>query len=64
MVVYSAQWAKETVMRELRDGVERLASEGQKPAVQFEETSEEVQPDEDCNMEVDSEADSRKKLDQ
>ena len=32
------------------------------PAVQFEETSEEAKSDEDCKMEVDSEADSRRKL--
>ena len=32
------------------------------PAVQFEETSEEAKSDEDCKMEVDSEANSRRKL--
>ena len=36
--------------------------EGKKPAGQFEETSEEGKPDEDCEMEVESEADSHKKL--
>ena len=42
----------------------QMIRQGKKPAVQFEETSEVVRPDEDCMMEVDSEADSREKLDQ
>ena len=37
-----------------------LQSEGTKPSVQFEETSDEAEAEEDCKMEVDSEADSRK----
>ena len=32
--------------------------------MQFEDTSEQVRPDEDCKMEVGSEADSRKELHQ
>ena len=51
-------------MGELREEVKRLQGEGERLAVQFEETCEEFLPDEDCKMEVDSEADSRKKLDQ
>ena len=45
------------VAGELREKVKRLESEGEKPAVQSEETR-------DCKMEVCSEAGSRKKLDQ
>ena len=65
MFVYcKAQWAKDIELRELREEVRRLKSEGKKPAVQFEGTSEEVKPEEDCKNEVDSEAASHKKLDQ
>ena len=31
-----------------------LENEGKKPSVQFEETSGDAKPDEDCKMEVDS----------
>ena len=62
--MYKAQWAKETELRELREEVRRLKSASKTPAVQSEETGEEVKTEEDCKMEVDSEAESRQKLDQ
>ena len=46
----------------MRDKVKKMENEWKKPAVQFEEAGEETKPDEDCMLEVDSEADSRKKL--
>ena len=54
MWVFLAQWAKETELRELRVEVWRLKSAGKTPAVQSEETSEEVKTEEDCKMEVSS----------
>ena len=60
MLPSKAQWRKET---ELLKKAKKLDSEGKKPAVQFEDAGEETRLDEDCMMEVDSDADSRKKLD-
>ena len=62
--MYKAQRAKEAELFEFCEEVKKLKSEGQKAAVCFEEINEEVKPDEDCKMEVDSEAESRKKLHQ
>ena len=62
-LAYKAQWAEEAELRELREENQRLKSEFRMPAVQFEETRELARPDEDCRMEVHSEADSREKLD-
>ena len=37
-------------------------SKGKMPSVQFEDIGEDAKPDDDCKMEVEGEADSRKKL--
>ena len=56
MLVYKAQWAKEqscvSHVKKSKDSKVKVRN------------SEEVMPDEDCKMEIDSEAESRKKLDQ
>ena len=48
-------------MRELREEVKKLKSEGKTPAVQFEDPGEDAKLDEACKMEVFCDADSRKK---
>ena len=53
---------KRYTVDELSDEIKKLHSEGEKPAVQFEDPREHVQPNEDCMMAVDGEADRRKKL--
>ena len=58
-----AQWAKET---ELRNNARSCWSvkKRKKPSVQLEERREEAEPEEECQIDVDSGADIRKKLDQ
>ena len=41
-----AQWAKETELRELRDEIGELKSDGRKPVVQFEDPGEHAKPGE------------------
>ena len=55
-------WAKETELR--NNAWKLLESEGRKPSVQLEERREEAKPEDECQMDVDSGADIRKKLDQ
>ena len=62
MVAFSAHLATHTELRELREEVRKLKSDGGKPAVQFEEPGDDTKPDDDRNMDVDEEADSREKL--
>ena len=57
-----AQSAKETELR--NKAWKLLESEGRKPSVQLKERREKAEPEEECQMDVDSGADIRKKLDQ
>ena len=59
MLACKAQWAKYAELRELCDNVKKVENEWKKPAVQFEEAGEETEPDEDWQVEVDSEAVAR-----
>ena len=54
---------KEAELPVLRDQVNNMTNEWKQPPVQFEEAGDETKPDEDCKVEVDGEADSRRKLD-
>ena len=45
----------------MRDKSKHSMSKGKKPSVKFEDPGEDAKQDEDCKMEVDGDADSRKK---
>ena len=52
----------ETELRESRKQIKWLEGEGTKPSVPFVEASEEIRCEEDERMEVDGDADSKKKV--
>ena len=60
MLACREQLASDAGLRELREEVRTLKNESRQQAVQFQEPGDETKPDEDCKMEVDDEADSRK----